>query len=95
VLLVEPTCCRGRELDLAARVQANLELLNEEYAAKCAARRLLPATVREVQAHCAWLKEPGTAEAALEDLARCGVGTWILSPEGSMGRPTRRFRLAG
>jgi hypothetical protein len=56
-------------------------------------RHGLPA--RDIQANCSWLKEPGTAEAALEDLARSGVGTWILSPVGSPGRPTRRFRLAG
>ena len=58
-------------------------------------RHGLPATARDIQANCSWLKEPGTAEAALEDLARSGVGTWIPSPEGSPGRPTRRFRLAG
>ena len=32
----------GRAAELAARVQANLEQLNEEYAAKCASGRLLP-----------------------------------------------------
>ena len=57
-------------------------------------RHGLPATARDIQANCSWLKEPGTAEAALEDLARSGVGTWISSGEGR-GRPTRRFRLAG
>jgi len=35
---------------LAARVQANLEQLNEEYAAKSASGRLLPIQVREVPA---------------------------------------------
>lgn len=50
VLLVEPKHHRGRKAELAARVQANLEQLNEEYAAKCASRRLLPAAVREVPA---------------------------------------------
>jgi hypothetical protein len=48
VLLVEPKCGRGREADLAARVQRNLEQLNEEYAAKCASGRLLAVAVREV-----------------------------------------------
>jgi hypothetical protein len=50
VVLVEPTYRRGREAGLAARVQVNLELLNEEYAAKCASGRLLPVDVREVPA---------------------------------------------
>jgi hypothetical protein len=50
VLLVEPKYGNGRKAELAARVQANLERLNEEYAAKCASGRLLPAEVREVPA---------------------------------------------
>lgn len=50
VLLVEPKYRRGRGANLAARLQANLEQLNEEYAAKCASGRLLPAAVREVPA---------------------------------------------
>jgi hypothetical protein len=50
VLLVEPNYRRSWEAGLAARVQANLEQLNEEYAAKCASGRLLPVEVREVPA---------------------------------------------
>src|SRR6185503_13327911 len=50
VLLVEPKYRCGREANLAARVQANLEQLNEEYAAKCASGRILPALVGEVPA---------------------------------------------
>src|SRR5207244_10899484 len=45
VLLVEPKSHGGRERELAGRIQANLEQLNEEYAAKCASGRLLPAAV--------------------------------------------------
>ncbi len=48
VLLVEPKFRRGIEAGLAARVQANLEQLNEEYASKCASGRIRPLTVREV-----------------------------------------------
>jgi hypothetical protein len=50
VLLVEPKYCRGHVVDLAARVQTNLEQLNEEYAAKCAGGRMLPIAVHEVPA---------------------------------------------
>jgi hypothetical protein len=50
VLLVEPKQLCGRGAELAARVQANLEQINEEYAAKCASGRLLRAEVREVPA---------------------------------------------
>jgi hypothetical protein len=50
VLLVEPNSGSGHAQQLAVRVQANLEKLNEEYAAKCASGRLLPAVVREVPA---------------------------------------------
>jgi hypothetical protein len=48
VLLVERSTLGGRPSELAKRVQANLESLNEEYAAKCASGRLLPVEVREV-----------------------------------------------
>ena len=48
VLLVEPKYRRGVEAGLAARVQTNLELLNEEYASKCASGRIRPVAVREV-----------------------------------------------
>lgn len=50
VLLVEPPHPRAFQAELAGRVQANLERLNEEYASKCASGRLLPAIVREVPA---------------------------------------------
>jgi len=50
VLLVEPKYRSGRAAGLAARVQVNLELLNEEYAAKCAGGRILPVDIREVPA---------------------------------------------
>ena len=48
VLLVEPPAHRGRADELAHRVQANLERLNEEYGSKCSSGRLLPVQVREV-----------------------------------------------
>jgi hypothetical protein len=48
VLLVEPKYCHWREPGLAARVQVNLEQLNEEYASKCTSGRILPVAVREV-----------------------------------------------
>jgi hypothetical protein len=48
VLLVERGAHRGRAKELAASVQANLERLNEEYAAKTSSGRLLPLEVREV-----------------------------------------------
>jgi hypothetical protein len=48
VLLLEPSAHRGRGRELAARVQANLERLNEEYAAKTRSERLLPVEIREV-----------------------------------------------
>lgn len=51
-------------------------------------------TAREVQQGCRWLKEPGAAEAALEDLVKAGRGTWEQSPAGQRGQPTRRFKLS-
>ena len=51
-------------------------------------------TVREVQQGCRWLKEPGAAEAALEELVKAGRGTWEQSPAGQRGQPTRRFKLS-
>jgi hypothetical protein len=50
VLLLEPNAHQGREAEVAARFQRNLQLFNEEYAEKCASGRLLPAQVREVPA---------------------------------------------
>ncbi|HEX3314225.1 MAG TPA: hypothetical protein VHR72_04995 [Gemmataceae bacterium] len=49
-------------------------------------RHGLPATPPDIQANCSWLKEPGTAEAALEDLAR----TW----RGPASAPGSRRRKA-
>jgi hypothetical protein len=52
-------------------------------------------TPREVQQGCRWLKEPGTAEAALEELAKAGHGAWRevpTTPKG--GRPARVFVLS-
>jgi hypothetical protein len=51
-------------------------------------------TAREVQQGCRWLKEPGMAEAALEELVKAGRGAWEPSPIGQPGQPTRRFRLS-
>jgi hypothetical protein len=51
-------------------------------------------TPREVQQGCRWLKEPGAAETALEELAKAGRGAWQQSPAGQRGQPTRRFKLA-
>jgi hypothetical protein len=51
-------------------------------------------TAREVQQGCRWLREPGAAEAALEELAKAGSGTWEKSPAGQRGQPTRRFSLS-
>jgi hypothetical protein len=51
-------------------------------------------TARDVQQGCRWLREPGAAEAALEELAKAGLGTWEQSPAGQRGQPTRRFKLS-
>jgi hypothetical protein len=51
-------------------------------------------TAREVRQGCRWLKEPGAAEAALEELVKAGRGTWEQSPAGQRGQPTRRFKLS-
>lgn len=51
-------------------------------------------TVREVQQGCRWLKETGSAEAALEGLVKVGKGSWEPSPRGQRGQPTRRFKLS-
>lgn len=52
-------------------------------------------TAREVQQGCRWLKEPGAAEGALEELVRYGRGSW-RAPETTVrgGRPTRVFALS-
>jgi hypothetical protein len=48
VLLVERQTHQGRAAELAAQVHSNLAQFNEEYASKCASRRLQPIQVREV-----------------------------------------------
>ena len=48
VLLVEPPAHHGRADELAHRVQANLESVNEEYGSKCGSGRLFPVQIREV-----------------------------------------------
>jgi hypothetical protein len=51
-------------------------------------------TPRDVQQGCRWLREPGEAEAALEELVKGGLGTWQPTPAGQRGQPTRRFTLS-
>src|SRR5262249_51647244 len=52
-------------------------------------------TPREVQQGCRWLKEPGAAEAALEELVKAGRGTWREVPTTAKGgRPARAFVLS-
>ena len=51
-------------------------------------------TVREVQMGCRWLRGPGAAEAALEELVKAGRGTWRDVPTTAKGgRPARVFVL--
>jgi hypothetical protein len=52
------------------------------------------ARARDVQMGCRWLREPGEAEAALEQLAKAGWGCWESTPAGQRGQPTRHFRLS-
>ena len=53
------------------------------------------ATPREVQQGCRWLREPGAAEAALDELAKAGWGMWRDSPTTAKGgRPARAFALS-
>lgn len=50
-------------------------------------------TPRELQRGYRKLREPGTAEAALENLVRAGLGTWTVTTSGSSGgRPARYFQ---
>jgi hypothetical protein len=52
-------------------------------------------TAREVQQGCRWLREPGAAEAALDELAKAGRGTWRDVPTTAKGgRPARVFGLS-
>ncbi len=57
-------------------------------------RRGGSATPRDVQMGCRWLRESGTAEAALEQLAKAGWGNWEPTPPGQRGQPTRHFHLS-
>jgi hypothetical protein len=53
------------------------------------------ATAREVQQGCRWLKEPGAAESALEELVKAGRGSWRNVPTTAKGgRPARAFVLS-
>lgn len=54
-----------------------------------------PVTARQVQQGCRFLREPGQAEAALDELAAAGEGDWIEPQAGQRGQPARRFRLSG
>jgi len=52
-------------------------------------------TIRDVQQGCRRLKEPGAAEAALNELVKGGRGEWRgTAPTGGGGRPKRAFALS-
>jgi hypothetical protein len=52
-------------------------------------------TPRDVQQACRWLKEPGAAEAALEELVKGERGSWRDVPTTAKGgRPARAFVLS-
>jgi hypothetical protein len=52
-------------------------------------------TPREVRQGCRWLKQPGEAETALEELVKAGRGTWQDVPTTAKGgRPARAFVLS-
>lgn len=54
-----------------------------------------PVTLRTMQKSCRWLREPGSAEAALAELVAAGLGEWQEQPAGPRGgRPTRVFHLS-
>src|SRR5262249_19677287 len=51
-------------------------------------------TPREVQQGCRWLKDPGAAETALEELVKAQRGIWRNVPTTAKGgRPARAFVL--
>jgi hypothetical protein len=51
-------------------------------------------TAREVQQGCRWLKDPGAAETALDELAKTSRGAWQdLPPTAKGGRPARVFAV--
>jgi hypothetical protein len=77
VLLIERQAHVTRTAELAARVQAHLAQLNEEYATKCASGRLLPLEAREVSpgTWAALRKERTTARGNFEEYKHpCLVG---------------------
>jgi hypothetical protein len=47
-------------------------------------------TAREAQQGCRWLKKPGAAEAALEELVKAGHGNWTTEPPPVTGGHSRR-----
>jgi hypothetical protein len=51
-------------------------------------------TAREVQQGHRQCRTAKDAEAALNELAKAGNGTWRPSPPGRRGQPTRRFVLS-
>jgi hypothetical protein len=52
-------------------------------------------TEGDVQAGCRWLRAAGAAEAALNQLAKAGIGYWQDAPSGPQGgRPRRVFCLS-
>jgi hypothetical protein len=57
-------------------------------------RKGRPVAPREAQQGCRWLKEPGAAETALDELAKAGYGVWRDLPTTAKGgRPARVFEL--
>jgi hypothetical protein len=53
------------------------------------------ATASQVQAGCRWLRAPGAAEDALNDLRKAGLGDWHLAEPGKGGgRPGKVFCLS-
>lgn len=51
-------------------------------------------TARQVRQGCRWLKDPGMAEAALDELVKAGRGTWEdFRTTTNGGRPVREFAL--
>jgi hypothetical protein len=52
-------------------------------------------TAREVQQGCRGLKDPGTAETAMDELTKAGRGAWQdVPPTAKGGRPARVFVLS-
>jgi hypothetical protein len=51
-------------------------------------------TARDVQQAHRRFATAAEAEAALDELAKAGLGSWEPTPRGQRGQPTRRFRLS-